>query len=137
MLTIQRSFFPDKKAAIAHGIELPVACSKIVLYTAIAEHLGIDTTGIDDHVKLMNLIDAKNIELACADVPMAAAIDRSKSKPVLRRDRKPLPKPVKRSEIKVSTPKPIKRNQKPVYKTVWSNNVMGKALLSVGLIEVV
>lgn len=135
MLTIQRSFFPDKKSAIDHGLDIPVACSKIVLYTAIAEHLGIKVGGIDDHVQLMDMIDAKNIELACADVPMAAAIDR-KPKPVLKRNRQPLPKPVKRSEIKV-VGKPIKRNQKPVYKTVWPNNVMGKALLSVGLIEVV
>ena len=131
MLTIQRSFFPDKKAAIAHGLELPVACSKIALYTAIAQHLGIDTTGIDDHVKLMNLIDAKNIELACADVPMAAAIDR-KPKPILRRDRQPVPKPVKRSEIKVSVPKPIKRD-KPVVRYVTP---MAKALMAANLVQV-
>lgn len=145
MLTIQHSFYDDKKAAIAHGIELPVACSKLWLYRSIAEYLGIDTTGIDDHTVLMDMIDQRNMELACIGVAeklieneatvldqMAANIDR---KPILKRDRQPLPKPVKRSEIKVVS-KPIKRNQKPVYKTVWSNNVMGKALLSVGLIEV-
>lgn len=135
MLTIQRSFFPDKKSAIAHGVELPVACSKVLLYQLIAQHLGIDTTGINDHIQLMDLIDAKNVELACADVPMAANIDR-KPKPVLKRDRQPLPKPVKRSEIKVSAPKPIKRN-KPVIRYVGPGNTMAKALLAANLVQVV
>ena len=129
MLTIQRSFFPDKKAAIAHGLELPVACSKIALYIAIAQHLDIDITGIDDHTVLMDLIDERNVELACADVPMAAAIDR-KPKPILRRDRQPVPKPVKRSEIKVSVPKPIKRD-KPVVRYVTP---MAKALMAANLV---
>ena len=136
MLTIQRSFFPDKKAANAHGIELPVACSKIALYTAIAKHLGIDTTGIDDHVKLMDLIDERNVELACVGIAetfvanestvvdqMAAAIDR-KPKPILRRDRQPVPKP-------------IKRNAKPVVRYVAPGNTIAKALLAANLIEVV
>lgn len=135
MLTIQRSFFADKKSALQHGLDIPVACSKVLLYKLIAQHLGIDTTGIDDHVQIMDMIDAKNIELACADVPMAANIDR-KPKPVLRRDRKPVAKPIKRSEIKV-VGKPVKRNQKPVYRQVWPNNVMGKALYRANLIEVV
>ena len=123
MLTIQRSFFPDKKAAIAHGLELPVACSKIALYIAIAQHLDIDITGIDDHTVLMDLIDERNVELACADVPMAAAIDR-KPKPILRRDRQPVPKP-------------IKRNAKPVVRYVAPGNTMAKALMAANLIEVV
>ena len=142
MLTIQRSFFADKKSAIDHGLNIPVACSKIVLYTAIAQHLGIDTTGIDDHTVLMDLIDARNMELACAGIAermvenestvldqMAAAIDR-KPKPILRRDRQPVPKPVKRSEIKVSAPKPIKRS-KPVVKYVTP---MAKALMAANLV---
>ena len=136
MLNIQRSFYPDKKAAIAHGLELPVACSKVLLYQAIAQHLGIDTTGIDDHVQLMNMIDERNQELACVGIAetfvekqatildeMAAAIDR-KPKPILRRDRKPVDKP-------------IKRNAKPVVRYVAPGNTIAKALLAANLIEVV
>ncbi len=132
MLTIQRSFFPDKKSAIAHGVELPVACSKVLLYQLIAQHLGLNVDGIDDHVQLMNMIDARNQELACADVAermvkteatvldqMAANIDR-KPKPVLKRDRQPLPKPVKRD-------KPVVRYVTP----------MAKALMAANLIQVV
>ena len=116
MLTIQRSFFPDKKAAIAHGLELPVACSKIALYIAIAQHLDIDITGIDDHTVLMDLIDERNVELACADVPMAAAIDR-KPKPILRRDRQPVPKPIKRD-------KPVVRYVTPMAKALMAANLV-------------
>lgn len=136
MLTIQHSFYDDKKAAISHGIELPVACSKLWLYRSIAEYLGIDTTGIDDHVQLMNMIDERNQELACVGIAkklvenestvldqMAANIDR-KPKPILRRDRKPLPKP-------------IKRNAKPVIRYVAPGNTIAKALLAANLIEVV
>ena len=124
MLTIQRAFFPDKKAAIDHGLDIPVACSKIVLYTAIAQHLGLNVDGIDDHVQLMNMIDDRNVELACVGIAeMAAAIDR-KPKPILRRDRKPLPKP-------------IKRNAKPVVRYVAPGNTIAKALLAANLIEVV
>jgi hypothetical protein len=144
MLTIQRSFFPDKKAALQHGLDIPVACSKVLLYQLIAQHLGIDTTGIDDHVQLMDLIDAKNIELACVGVAekfveteatvldqMAANIDH-KPKPVLRRDRQPVAKPVKRPVVKVSAPKPIKRN-KPVVKYVTP---MARALMAANLVQV-
>ena len=136
MLTIQRSFFPDKQAALQHGLDIPVACSKIALYTAIAQYLGLDVDGINDHVQLMDMIDAKNIELACIGVAeklveneatvldkMAAAIDR-KPKPVLRRDRKPLPKP-------------IKRNAQPVIRFVAPGNTMAKALMAANLIEVI
>jgi len=132
MLTIQRSFFADKKSAIDHGLDIPVACSKVLLYQLIAQQVGSHVDGIDDHVQLMNMIDARNQELACADVAermvkteatvldqMAANIDR-KPKPVLKRDRQPLPKPVKRD-------KPVVRYVTP----------MAKALMAANLIQVV
>jgi hypothetical protein len=145
MLTIQRSFFPDKKSAIDHGIELPNACTKIALYKAIAAFLGIDITGMDDLDTLWAAIDAKNLDLACAGVAehlienestivdkMAVDIDKAEflhdremgaklNKPILRRDRKPVPKPVKRGLTVVTN-------------RVYPNQVMAKALVSKGLV---
>jgi hypothetical protein len=131
MLTIQRSFFPDKKSAIDHGLDIPVACSKLWLYRSIAQHLGLNVDGIDDHVQLMDMIDERNQELACVGIAeklieteatildkMATNIDR---KPILRCDRKPLPKP-------------IKRNAKPVIRFVAPGNVMAKAFMAANLI---
>lgn len=131
MLTIQHSFFPDKKSAIAHGIDVPTACSKVLLYQLIALHLGINVDGLEV-AAIMDAIDDRNMELACVGVAescitnestvldqMAAAID----KPVLRRDRKPVPKP-------------IKRNAKPVIKYVAPGNTMVRALMAANLVEV-
>jgi hypothetical protein len=134
MFTIQRNFNADRSACKAHGVKLPLNCKKLELYQAIAAHLGIDTTGIDDHVQLMDMIDDRNVELACKGIgetfvekqatvldKMAANINR---KPILRCDRKPLPKP-------------IKRNAKPVIRYVSPGNTMAKALMAANLIEVV
>ena len=86
MLTIQHSFFADKKAALQHGLAIPVVCSKMALYQAIAGHLGIDYKGLE-LTELWAAIDAKNADLACV---------KAVPKPVLKRDRKPVPKPKKR-----------------------------------------
>jgi hypothetical protein len=130
MFTIQRNFNADRSACKAHGVKLPLNCKKLELYQAIAAHLRIDTTGIDDHTVLMDLIDQRNIELACVGVAEnmvetnATVLDhRLDRKPILRRERQPLPKPVKRTEIKPSG------QSKPVLLT--SRSTLAKALKAV------
>jgi len=133
MLPIQRSFWADKKAAIDHGVSIPVVCAKIDLYRAIAQHLGIDTTGMDLDT-LWAAIDDRNIELACVGVAesmieheltvldkMAAKIEFKR--PVLKRDRKPVPKPVKRGLTVITN-------------RVYPDKVMAKALMNKGLVIV-
>ena len=81
MLTIQHSFFADKKAALQHGLAIPVVCSKMALYQAIAAYLDIDYKGLE-LTELWAAIDAKNADLACV---------------------KPVPKPVLKRGLVVVT----------------------------------
>lgn len=114
MLTIQHSFFADKKAALQHGLAIPVVCSKMALYQAIAAYLDIDYKGLE-LTELWAAIDAKNADLACV---------KAVPKPVLKRDRKPVPKPV------------LKRGLVVVTNRVYPNQVMAKALQNKGLVIV-
>ena len=117
MLTIQRNYWKDLESARAK-IEFKQNPTKIALYQAIASHLQIDHKGMELD-QLWAAIDSKNLDLACEGVPkMAAELD----KPLLKRDRKP----VERPKIKV----------KPVIKYVAPGNVMAKALINKGLVEV-
>jgi hypothetical protein len=78
MLTIQRSFYPDKKAALAKGIELANNVSAPSLYRAIADYLSVDVSdievGCDKESKALEVaaicdrIDERNQDLACAGV---------------------------------------------------------------------
>jgi hypothetical protein len=119
MLTIQRKYWDDLKAAKEHGVQLPNACTKVALYQAIAAYLEIDFAGMELD-QLWTAIDSKNLDLACVGVPkMAAKLD----KPVLRRDRKPVPKPIKRNDL-------------PIVRTLPPTSVMAKALAKGGLVIV-
>ena len=101
MITIQRAFWPDKKEAIKAGIELPIACSKVALYRAIADYLNIAYDVNTDLDILWDLIDAENARLACvATMPVR--------KPIKRCDRTLKPKPVlKTPNRKLEIAKPI------------------------------
>jgi hypothetical protein len=112
MITIQRSFFNDKKAAIAEGINVPVACNRPQLYRLIAAKLDIDVSDIAvaagkdeqmfEAMLICDRIDARNAELACVGVAeslvekqstlldnMAANIEKPRKlvKPKVNRDR--------------------------------------------------
>ena len=114
MLTIQRSFWSDKKAAIDAGVDVPVVCTKVGLYQAIASHLGITTDGLDID-QLWSAIDAKNLELAC--VGIADHLIENEST-VVDKMAATLNKPVKRSkvgglEVAIARPRKI---AKPIIK---------------------
>jgi hypothetical protein len=118
MLTIQRNYWKDLESARAK-IEFKQNPTKIALYQAIAAYLGIDFAGMELD-QLWAAIDSKNLDLACEGVPkMAAKLD----KPLLKRDRKPVPKPVKRTDL-------------PVVRTLPPTSVMAKALAKGGLVIV-
>ena len=98
MLTIQRSFWSDKKAAIDAGVDVPMVCTKVGLYQAIALHLGINPDGLDID-QLWAAIDAKNLELACVGIAESMVVNESTvadkmaatlNKPVLIRPVKPV-----------------------------------------------
>jgi hypothetical protein len=122
MLTIQRKYWDDLKAAKEHGVQLPNACTKVGLYQAIALYLEIDITGMNDLDTLWAAIEAKNADLACVGIPEKPVMNEVQ-RPVLRRDRKPVAKPVKRNDL-------------PVVRTLPPASVMAKALAKGGLVIV-
>jgi hypothetical protein len=145
MFTIQRNYWKDlgyakEKIQFSKG-KNPSAPK---LYRAIAGYLGIYTSDIPvaatkedqklEVAAIADRIDEKNAELACVGVAesmvereativdkMAAKIE--PNRPVLRRDRKP-------------TPKPVKTIIKPVVRKLPPTSVMAKALARGGLVIV-
>lgn len=146
MICATDNFVEDRNNAFKAKIIKNFVISAPGLYRVIADHLNVDVSDIavgdDDKSKklevaaLRDRIRQNEMDIACIGVAermvkteatildkMAANIDR-KPKPVLRRDRKPLPKP-------------IKRNAQSVIRFVAPGNTMAKALMAANLVQMV
>ena len=134
-ISFSNSFTEDRNKAFKAKIIKNFVISAPDLYRAIADHLNVDVSDIavgdDDKSKklevaaLRDRIRQNEMDIACIGVERM--VEREVTivdKPVLRRDRKPLPKPVK-------------RNAKPVIKYVAPGNTMARALMAANLIQVV